>query len=168
MTVVSEIGDTWSPHTAPESTDATAMIIICMLSAPGNIAIAIGTRMANVPQLVPVENDRKIATRNKIAGSSTLAEALEPTRFSTKEAISRASPIPFSDHAKIRIPIAGIIILKPSTKLSINPLNVITLRGRYSTSINITVISVAKIRLVSASHPAKAVTTSVAPPRNPV
>ena len=144
------------------------MIIICILSALGNIAIAIGTRIANVPQLVPVEKERKIATRNRIAGRITLADALVPTIVLTKVPISSASPIPFSDHAKIRIAIAGIIILNPSTKLSINPLNVTTFRGRYSTSINNTVIIVAKIRLVSASQPEKAVTISVAPPRNPV
>ena len=132
------------------------------------MAIAIGTRMANVPQLVPVENDRKIATRNKIAGSSRLAEALVPTMDSTNVPICRASPIPFKVQANISIPIAGIISLKPSTKLSMNPLNVTTFRGRYKNSMTKTVTMVAKIRLVSASHPANALTTSVAPPRNPV
>ena len=89
-----------------------------------------GTRIANVPQLVPVENERKIATRNSTAGRITLAEAPDPTVLLTKVLISSASPIPFRDHAKIRIAIAGIIILNPSTKLSINPLKVTTLRGR--------------------------------------
>ena len=144
------------------------MIIISSLSVPGNMAIAIGTRIANVPQLVPVEKARKIATINSTAGSKMLADALEPTIFCTNVPISSASPIPFKVHAKIRIPIAGIISLNPSTKLSINPLNVTTLRGRYKNSITNTVIIVAKIRLFSASHPAKALTTLSAPPRNPV
>ena len=135
---------------------------------PGNIAIAIGTRIANVPQLVPVENARKIATINKIAGSKTLADALEPTIFCTNVPISNASPMPFKVHAKIRIPMAGIISLKPSTKLSINPLNFTTLRGRYKSNITNTVIMVAKIRLFSASQPANALTTLSAPPRKPV
>ena len=121
-----------------------------------------------MPQLVPVENARKIATINKIAGSKTLADALEPTIFCTNVPISNASPMPFKVHAKIRIPMAGIISLKPSTKLSINPLNVTTLRGRYKSSITNTVIMVAKIRLFSASQPANALTTLSAPPRKPV
>ena len=61
-----------------------------------------------------------------------------------------------------------LISLNPSTKLSINPLNVITFLGRYKININKIVTEVAKIRLVSASHPEKAVNTSVAPPRYPV
>ena len=144
------------------------MIIISSLSVPGNIAIAIGTRIAKVPQLVPVENARKIATRNRIAGSSRLAEALAPTAFSTNVPISKASPMPFNVHAKIRIPIAGIISLKPSTKLPMKSLNVMTLRGRYKNKVTKTVTIVAKIRLVSASHPANALTTLSAPPRYPV
>ena len=79
---------------------------------------------------VPVEKERNTATTNKIAGRITLADVLLPTIFLTKVLISSASPMPFSDHAKIRIAIAGIIILNPSTKLSINPLKVTTLRGR--------------------------------------
>ena len=70
--------------------------------------------------------------------------------------------------AALLIATAGIISLKPSTKLSINPLNVITFLGRYKININKIVTEVAKIRLVSASHPEKAVNTSVAPPRYPV
>ena len=96
------------------------------------------------------------------------AEALVPTMDSTNVPICRASPIPFKVQANISIPIAGIISLKPSTKLSMNPLNVTTFRGRYKNSMTKTVTMVAKIRLVSASHPANALTTSVAPPRNPV
>ena len=132
------------------------------------MAIAIGTRIANVPQLVPVENARNTATTNKTAGRNRLAEALVPTMDSTNVPICRASPIPFKVQANISIPIAGIISLKPSTKLSMNPLNVTTFRGRYKNSMTRTVTMVAKIRLVSASHPANALTTSVAPPRNPV
>jgi hypothetical protein len=134
----------------------------------GNIATTIGTRIAKVPHEVPVENARKIAIINITAGRITLAEAFVPTRFSTNTPIPRASPIPFKDHAKIRIATAGIISLNPSTKLSINPLNVITFLGRYKININKIVTEVAKIRLVSASHPEKAVNTSVAPPRYPV
>ena len=63
---------------------------------------------------------------------------------------------------------AGTISLNPSARLSINPLNVTTFLGRYRISMKKIVIIVAKIRLVSASHPENAVITSVAPPRYPV
>jgi len=97
-----------------------------------------------------------------------LAEALSPTIPPTNSASPRASPIPFKDHAKIRIVTAGTINLKPSARLSINPLNVTTFLGRYKINIKNTVTSVAKIKLVSASHPEKAVIRFVAPPWNPV
>ena len=130
--------------------------------------MTMGTRMAKVPQLVPVENARNTAIANMIAGTMMLAEAPVPTMVFTNAPISRASPMPFNVQAKIRIAIAGIISLKPSTKLSMNPLKVTTPRGRYRTSMKRTVIIVAKIRLVSASQPANAVMISVAPPRKPV
>ena len=51
------------------------MIIISRLVFPANIPVAIGTRIANVPQEVPVETDRKIATANNTTGMKILAEA---------------------------------------------------------------------------------------------
>ena len=141
------------------------MIIISRLVFPVNIPVAIGTRIANVPQEVPVEKDRKIATANNTTGMKILAEAFSPTIPPTNSASPIASPIPFSDHAKIRIVIAGIISLKPSTRLSINPLKSTTFLGRYRSIIKKIVTIVAKIRLVSASQPENAVIMSFAPPR---
>ena len=57
------------------------------------------------------ENDRKIATTNKIAGMKILAEALSPTIPPTNSDSPRASPIPFKDHAKIRIVLGISLIL---------------------------------------------------------
>jgi len=79
-----------------------------------------------------------------------------------------ASPTPFKVHAKTRIVTAGTISLKPSDRLSIKLLKVMTFRGRYSAIINRIVTTEAKIRLVSASHPANAEITLSAPPRKPV
>ena len=168
MTVVSEIGETWSPHTAPARTADTEIIIISSCFASGNMATTIGTRIAKVPQLVPVENARNTPTINITAGIITPAEVWEPTTPPTNSASPSVSLTPFKVHAKIRMATAGIIRRNPSTKLSIKPLNVTTFLGRYKTNIKKIVSMVAKIRLVSASQPAKADTTSVAPPKNPV
>ena len=79
MTVVSEIGDIWSPHTAPARTDDTEITIISRSAPPENIAVAIGTRIANVPHDVPVENERNTAAANITTGINMLADALSPT-----------------------------------------------------------------------------------------
>ena len=68
----------------------------------------------------------------------------------------------------MRIVTAGTISLNPSTRLSINPLDVTTFLGRYKNTMKKIVTIVAKIKLVSASHPENAVMISVAPPRYPV
>lgn len=55
-----EIGEQWSPQTAPARQDAMEITIIC---PSGNTPITIGIRMLNVPQDVPVANARNAATR---------------------------------------------------------------------------------------------------------
>ena len=67
MIVVSEIGETWSPHTAPARTAATATLIMVVSVLP-NIFTTTGTRIAKVPQLVPEEKAMKIAIRKIIRG----------------------------------------------------------------------------------------------------
>ena len=68
MIVVSEIGEQWSPHTAPARHAEILMTSISPASACGNTVQTIGIRIEKVPQLVPVENARKTETRNTIAG----------------------------------------------------------------------------------------------------
>ena len=97
MTVVSEIGDTWSPHTAPASTADTEMIIICILALPVNILVAIGTRIANVPHDVPVENDRNTAAANRTAVIKMLAEALSPTDVYKRQSSAHGPSFPCAD-----------------------------------------------------------------------
>ena len=66
MIVVSEIGEQWSPHTAPAR---HADIPIIKNSLVGSkIAATIGIRIPNVPHDVPVENASTQATTKIIAG----------------------------------------------------------------------------------------------------
>ena len=66
MIVVSEIGEIWSPQTAP---DRQADIPIKNKGSPiSNIDVIIGIKIPNVPQLVPVAKARKIATTKITAG----------------------------------------------------------------------------------------------------
>ncbi len=60
MIVVSEIGEQWSPHTAPARQEAIEITIIC---PSGNTPITIGIRMLKVPQDVPVAKASSAATR---------------------------------------------------------------------------------------------------------
>ena len=79
MIVVSEIGEQWSPQTAPAR---QADIPIMPSSLPtGNIEITIGIRIPNVPQEVPVANAIRQATINIIAGKKFCKEPAEVKRF---------------------------------------------------------------------------------------
>ena len=69
MMVVSEIGEIWSPQTAPASTADTATIIM-VGSVSENILTTMGTKIANVPQLVPEENAIKSQCRRSAAAQS--------------------------------------------------------------------------------------------------
>ena len=65
--VVSEMGETWSPNTAPPRVAETVMRVSVPL--PPRIATAIGTRTPKVPQDVPVANASPSATAKKITGT---------------------------------------------------------------------------------------------------
>ena len=66
MMVVSEMGEQWSPHTAPARQADMPMIIS---SLPGeNTVSTMGIRMPKVPQEVPVAKAMPQATRKKTAG----------------------------------------------------------------------------------------------------
>ena len=62
--VVSEIGEQWSPQTAP-ARHADMQTVPSALET-GNIASTIGINIPNVPQLVPVANANKHAITNPI------------------------------------------------------------------------------------------------------
>ena len=76
MIVVSEIGEQWSPQTAPAMQAEMAIVIRVGLVA-WNASTTIGIRIPKVPQEVPVANARKQPTRKMIAGSRfTIPDAL--------------------------------------------------------------------------------------------
>ena len=68
MIVVSEIGEQWSPQTAPAIQAEIAMIIRVLLMSPLKISTTIGMSRPNVPQEVPVENAMNTAIAKMIAG----------------------------------------------------------------------------------------------------
>lgn len=83
ITVVSEIGEQWSPHTAP-AMHAEIEIILIGSEDSGNAAMQIGISMPNVPHEVPVANAKKHAITKIIAGRKILnPEALPATTPAT-------------------------------------------------------------------------------------
>ena len=114
MIVVSEIGEQWSPQTAPAIQAEIEMIIIVSF-VPWNTATTIGISIPNVPQEVPVANARKHPTRKIIAGRRFISPpAAEFITEATNGAAPRLSVIAFRVHANVRIRIAGTIALNPS------------------------------------------------------
>ena len=165
--VVSEIGDIWSPHTAPERIAAT-FIVIRGLASP-KIAIAIGINIPNVPHDVPVANERPSETRKKIAGSKIPTVAFPPITELTKPPIFKKSSlqIPESVHARQRIITAGVIALNPFTKHSQNSVNLMIFLGIYNKNVNINAINDPITRLLAEAQFANAsitVTPSKIPP----
>ena len=118
--MVSEIGEQWSPQTAPARQDAMEITIICPL---GNTPRTIGIRILKVPQEVPVANAKNAATRKIIIGRKPCIAFAE---FATKSATNTFAPkrlvIPDKVHAIVRIRIGAIIALNPSGIHSVNSL----------------------------------------------
>ena len=75
MMVVSEMGEQWSPQTAP---DRQAAMETTSISPSGNAWQTMGTRMEKVPHEVPVAKARKTATRKMMMGSRYCSAAAEP------------------------------------------------------------------------------------------
>ena len=128
MMVVSEMGEQWSPQTAPARHADIPMI---SNSEPaGKIAVTMGIRIPNVPQDVPVAKASTQATRKITAGKKEPnAAACPDMRLPTKYLAPSIVVIFLRAVAKVRIRIAGTICLKPSEKASVNCLMVMTFRG---------------------------------------
>ena len=125
--VVSEIGEQWSPQTAP-ARQAEIEIINNLSSKP--TPTTIGNKIPNVPQEVPVAKARNTATRNTIAGKNNVRlSAPDLNKVLTNTSAPSRPVIPLKVHAKVKIKIAGTIALKPSGILSAKPLNVTTFLG---------------------------------------
>ena len=72
MIVVSEIGEQWSPQTAPAMHADTQITARVAFAGSGSVSLktsrVIGMRIPNVPHDVPVANERPQAIRKMIAG----------------------------------------------------------------------------------------------------
>ena len=79
---MSDIGEQWSPQTAP-AIHAEIDIIIIVWFIPENVPTTIGMRIPNVPHDVPVANASNAPIINIIAGNS---ESHGPDKYSTNEA----------------------------------------------------------------------------------
>ena len=127
--VVSEIGEAWSPNTAPPRTAlieirealSTASVAIPFFWArPTAIGITIGIMIAKVPQLVPVAKAIRAERRNTMAGTRERGKP-PPTTTSDRYAARPRPPsagldlmiVPM-DHAITRITSAGTMDLIPS------------------------------------------------------
>ena len=119
--VVSEIGEQWSPHTAPAIHAETQIIERGFPLSKGKTFKVMGISIPKVPQEVPVANARKKAMIKIIAGRKLKRDpALCSTREATYSAAPSESVMDFSVQASVRIVIAGTIALKPSEMQSIH------------------------------------------------
>jgi hypothetical protein len=131
MIVVSEIGEQWSPHTAPAMQADTQMIASGDEPSSGNAFSVIGIRIPNVPQEVPVANERTHAIKKITAGKTLINEPfVESTTPATNSAAPRESVIAFRVHARVRIEIGATIALNPSSRQAMHSLNLRTLLTR--------------------------------------
>ena len=111
MMVVSEMGEQWSPQTAPAR--HAEMPMNSRGSLTENILQTMGIRIPKVPQEVPVANARNAATTKMIAGRKlarpAAAESIKPPTNTSAPSM----PVMFlSAVAKVRIKMAGTIALK--------------------------------------------------------
>ena len=106
ITVVSEIGEQWSPKIPPERTTPIAIPI----GAPQEIASeqAIGVKIANTPHDVPVANDVRQAAMNMIAHIDVGVRKLSHTDTIHAE-VPTAAQMLLIPHASIRIIRTSII-----------------------------------------------------------
>ena len=112
--VVSEMGEQWSPHTAP-AIQAEMEITIKVGLVLANTLTTIGIRMPKVPQDVPVANASPHPTRKMMAGSRFNRLFAQPLiAEATYSAAPRLSVMDFKVQAQVKIRMAGTIALKPS------------------------------------------------------
>jgi len=123
--VVSEIGEQWSPQTAPARQAETPIIKSSLVGL--KMLVTMGIKIPKVPQEVPVENERIQATKKMIAGRKLARPAAaEFIRPSTYSAAPKRPVIFLRAVANVRIKIAGTIALKPLGIQAIASLKVTT------------------------------------------
>ena len=139
MIVVSEMGEQWSPQTAPAI--QAEMEMIAMVPPPGKTFNTIGMRIPKVPQEVPVAKDKPTAIKKIMAGSIICNPLAEPsTSCDTKILAPKLSVIAFKVQAQVKIIMAGTMALKPSGMLSMHCLKVSTRRHKKYTTAKIMAI----------------------------
>ena len=117
MIVVSEIGEQWSPQTAPAMQAEIAIIINSLFTSLWNALTTIGIKSPKVPHDVPVANAKNAPIKNTNAGRKPIIIPFS-AKFSTNPATYSAAPresvMPFKVHASVNIKIAGTMLLNPS------------------------------------------------------
>ena len=73
--VVSEIGEQWSPQTAPARHAEIPITLRVDVGSFVNRYVTIGIKIPKVPHDVPVENDNTQATKKMIAGKKFCRDA---------------------------------------------------------------------------------------------
>ena len=93
--------------------------------------ITIGISIPNVPQAVPIENDRNAATRKITTGRNCRGKLLRSTTPPMYSPVERRSPhTPEIVQAKTKIVMAGTIIFIPSLTLPMKSLKVSIFLGK--------------------------------------
>ena len=87
--MVSEMGETWSPYTAPPRVQPKMGSSRCCVWGVPAMAAPMGIRIAIVPQEVPVEKPRKAATISMTAGSRKVGNAELEMAFPTSSPVFR-------------------------------------------------------------------------------
>ena len=173
--VVSEMGEQWSPMTAPPRVAAMAIIRMSWpgpMSAavssealtPANTGITMGSRMVKVPQEVPVAKPRKAAITKTTAGRKLARLEPKPSTIpATNSGAPRALVMSPIVQARHRIRMAGTICLKPSGRQSISSVKLMERRMAKKIMLMIRAIRPPRARAGAALVLAKAVRMSVPP-----
>ena len=127
--MVSEIGEQWSPCTAPAST-APSSNAAAELSAAKPDSAANGTNMPIAPQEAPVANARNADNTKKSAGNTHCGnDAAESDRERKRPVPNASSHTPDIVQARHNITIAGTIVFMPSTIMFEKSFNPMSRRG---------------------------------------
>ena len=123
--VVSEMGEQWSPQTAPAR--QADMLMTPMVLPTGKMLSTMGIRIPKVPQEVPVANAMAHAIRRMIAGRKLLRASAEPKALFTKVPESKSAVMFLRVVAIVRMRMAGTMAIKPLGMHSMASLNVTSL-----------------------------------------
>ena len=122
---MSEMGEQWSPQTAPARQAEMEMTSISC--CPANTLQTMGISMVKVPQLVPVEKARNTETTNTMNGRNIARPAAELSMTPCmKSAAPRRPVIPDRFQERMRIIIGAHMDLKPAGRKPMKSSKLIT------------------------------------------